>query len=107
MKTLEKIRTLDCHVVAVGDKISQHSSLEWRISYLLWERELVWSFNDTQLQCFVLLKSLLIKFIDPIVSEKLSSYHMKTVVFWESETIDDNCWRREFLLTFLKNVYCV
>lgn len=103
MKTLEKIRTLDCHVVAVGDKISQHSSLEWRISYLLWERELVWSFNDTQLQCFVLLKSLLIKFIDPIVSEKLSSYHMKTVVFWESETIDDNCWRREFLLTFLKN----
>lgn len=102
IKTLEKIRALDCHVVSVGDKISQHSSLEWRISYLLWERELVWSFNDTQLQCFVLLKSLLIKVIDPIVSEKLSSYHMKTVVFWESETVDDNCWRREFLLTFLK-----
>lgn len=72
---------------------------------MLWERELVWSFNDTQLQWFVLLKSLLIKFIDPIVSEKLSSYHMKTVVFWESETIDDNCWRREFLLTFLKKMF--
>lgn len=81
VNTIERIKMLDCHVVAVGDKTSQYSSLEWRISYLLWERELVWSFNDVQLQCFVLLKSLLKTFIHPIVPEKLSSYHMKTIVF--------------------------
>lgn len=103
MNTLERIKMLDCHVVAVGDKTSQHSSIEWRISYLLWERELVWSFNDVQLHCFVLLKSLLKKFIHPIVPEELSSYHMKTVVFWEFENTTESFWRRENLITLLKN----
>ncbi|XP_056015716.1 uncharacterized protein LOC130053121 isoform X2 [Ostrea edulis] len=102
-KIVQKIMSLKCHVVAVGDKMSQHSSLEWRISYLLWERELVWSFNDIQLQCYVLLKALLKKYIDPVAPDELSSYHMKTIVFWESEDTEENCWGQEFLIPFLRN----
>ena len=51
---IEKIQKLNCHAVPVGDVMS---STQWRVSYLLQERELVWAFNDTQIQCFVLLKA--------------------------------------------------
>ncbi|XP_061195713.1 uncharacterized protein LOC133203932 isoform X2 [Saccostrea echinata] len=102
-KVVEKIKSLTCHIVAVGDKMSEHSDVEWRISYLLWERELVWSFNDIQLQCYVLLKVLLKKYIDPVAPEELSSYHMKTIVFWESENIIDNFWHPKYLIQFARN----
>ncbi|XP_062615585.1 uncharacterized protein LOC134277285 isoform X2 [Saccostrea cucullata] len=102
-KVVAKIKSLSCHAVAVGDKMSKHSDVEWRISYLLWERELVWSFNDIQLQGYVLLKVLLNKYIDPVAPEELSSYHMKTIVFWESENTIDNCWHPKYLLQFVRN----
>nr|XP_022294838.1 uncharacterized protein LOC111104953 [Crassostrea virginica] len=84
-KTVKKISTLSCEVVAVGgpDPDSPDSVLKWRISYTLWERELIWSFWDVQFHCFMFLKFFLkrrLKFI----SEDLTTYHMKTVVFWES-----------------------
>lgn len=54
VNTIERIKMLDCHVVAVGDKTSQYSLLEWRISYLLWEGELVGvstTYNYSDLFC--------------------------------------------------------
>lgn len=109
LETVEKLKALDCYVVAVGDKTSKHSSVEWRVSFMLWEREMVWSFNDVQLQCYVLLKALLKDQViedlkknnDPDVIEELSSYHMKNIVFWESEQTETNFWRKECLITFL------
>ncbi|XP_063414815.1 uncharacterized protein LOC134696799 [Mytilus trossulus] len=95
---IEKITKLKCHVVAVGDKMSSTSSLEWRVSFLLQERELVWNFNDTQLQCFILMKNILKKFLHPIAPEELSSYHMKTVLLWQSENNPQHLWQPKYLL---------
>ncbi|XP_062615575.1 uncharacterized protein LOC134277277 [Saccostrea cucullata] len=99
---VERIKSLKCHVVSVGEKGSKCYSMEWRTSYLLWERELVWSFNDVQLQAYVLLKLLLKKYINTIAPNFLSSFHMKTVVFWESENTENNCWNARHLISFLR-----
>ena len=84
-KTIKKIKTLKCEVVAVGGNhhISPDSSLKWRISYSLWERELIWSFQEVQFYCLVLLKIFLKRKLKSI-SEDKTTYHMKNVVIWES-----------------------
>lgn len=82
---IEKIKKLKCHVVAVGgpDQCIPDSSLNMRCSYTLWEKELVSSFNDAQFFCFLYLKMLNGKELKKI-SQDVSSFHIKNIVFWES-----------------------
>ncbi|XP_045211214.2 uncharacterized protein LOC123562660 [Mercenaria mercenaria] len=87
-----------CYVVPIGNPESEYHSLEWRISYLLSERELVWSFNDTQLNCYFILKKLHKLYFDKLAPDQLSSYHMKTTVFWLSEEKGLSMWFQENLL---------
>ncbi|KAL3855478.1 hypothetical protein ACJMK2_014689 [Sinanodonta woodiana] len=101
-ETINKIRQHDCHAVAVGDPTSEFSALEWRISFLLGERELVWSFNDTQIQCYYILKYLLKEYIDKQAPGQLSSYHMKTLMFWQCEESDSCIWNGLSLLSCVK-----
>ena len=95
---IEKISKMKCHAVPVGNSRSSNFSLEWRISFLLGERELVWNFNDTQVQCYVLLKKLLKKHIEQIAPDQLSSYHIKTTMFWMAEEQGMLMWCDENLL---------
>ena len=97
---INRIRKEDCHVVPVGDPTSEYTPIEWRFSFLLAERQLIWSFNDTQLQCYFILKLLIKKHIYPKVSDEvgLSSYHLKTIVFWQSEILGISAWREDQLL---------
>ena len=84
-ETIRKISTLKCEVVAVGDHDSAFLDpcLKWRISYTLWERELIWSFQDVQIYCYVFLKIFLKRKLK-YKSEDITSFHVKNVVFWES-----------------------
>ena len=100
---VDKISRQDCHAVAVGDPTSEFRSLEWRVSFLLGERELVWNFNDTQIQCYIILKNLLKKCIDPILPDQLSSYHMKTLMFWLIEEEGLARWTDENLLLCIQD----
>ena len=95
---VKKIRKEKCHVVPVGDPTSTHPSLEWRFSFLLAERQLIWSFNDTQIQCYYVLKLLIQKYINPTVPDEVSSYHLKTIVFWQSESLGISAWSEDELL---------
>lgn len=88
-----------CHIVAVGDKASPSQSVEWRISFALLERELVWSLNDTQCKCYTILKMLLKMHIDKLAPDELSSYALKTLIFWCAETEDPSFWKKENLLS--------
>ncbi|KAL3847039.1 hypothetical protein ACJMK2_017971 [Sinanodonta woodiana] len=97
-EVVHKISQQKCHAVPVGDAKSEYCSLEWRISFLLGERELVWNFNSTQVQCYVILKRLLKKYIEPLAPDQLSSYHLKTVIFWLSEEKGMSVWNDENLL---------
>ena len=101
-ETIEIIQQQDCHVVPVGDPTSEFVSEEWRISFLLSERELVWSFNDTQLQCYYILKCLLKNELDSLAPDQLSSYHLKTIMFWQCENSHPNSWNAGNLLECVK-----
>lgn len=95
---IDKISRQECHAVAVGDPTSDTCSQEWRISFLLGERELVWNFNDTQIQTYIISKLLLKKYIDRLAPDQLSSYHLKTIMFWMIEEEGNSQWYEENLL---------
>ena len=87
-----------CHLVPVGHPHSDTKLLEWRISFSMAERALVWSFNLVQMQCYAVMKIILKEFIKVKCSPPnfvLCSYFIKTFLFWKFETTDFNFWRLE------------
>ncbi|XP_052077443.1 uncharacterized protein LOC127715443 [Mytilus californianus] len=82
---IEKALDFPVHVVPVGDPTSDECQLEWRLSFSYVEQELVWSFNETQLNGFVLLKTIFKAFLEPVAKDILSTYHLKTIVLWVCE----------------------
>ena len=95
----EYIEQFGCHLVPVGHPLSSAKSQEWRLSFSIAERTLVWSFNHTQLQCYAILKLLLKEFVKVKCTEKhkgvLCSYFIKTFLFWQFETTDQSFWQRK------------
>ncbi|XP_048765443.2 uncharacterized protein LOC125673123 [Ostrea edulis] len=74
-----------CHFVAIGHKLGNHESNEWRISFSLAEQKLVYSMNHCQFLTYGLLKLFLKEVINNGLGDNeklLCSYHMKTAVFW-------------------------
>ncbi|XP_053380294.1 uncharacterized protein LOC128548822 [Mercenaria mercenaria] len=101
LSTLEE--ETSCYVVPTGNKTSSAFDLEWRLSFVEIERELMWSMNDTQFKCYVLLK--IVKkyyFEDNIILKEISSYHMKNIVFWMCEELSESEWIPENLLSCVK-----
>ncbi|XP_060085992.1 uncharacterized protein LOC132565371 [Ylistrum balloti] len=83
-----------CHFVAIGDKHSSLSALQWRISFTKAETALVVSFNHVQLKTYALLKIFLKECIDrdPFIQDLLCSYFMKTIVFHAIEHSRPSMW---------------
>ncbi|XP_076088926.1 uncharacterized protein LOC143059329 [Mytilus galloprovincialis] len=112
-KTMSKIISCGVLFVPIGCKGSINENLEWRISFSLAERLLVYSFSHTQLLCYVLLKILLKEIVEKHedLKELLCSYFLKTLMFWISEETDQNLWRPDniipcFMACLQKLVYC-
>ena len=93
----EYIEQFGCHLVPIGHPLSAKKSLEWRLSFSIAERILVWSFNHTQLQCYAVMKLILKEYVKTECSEKhkgvLCSYFIKTFLFWEFERTDQSFWQ--------------
>ena len=94
-----------CHLVPVGHPHSETKFREWRISFSMAERSLVWSFNHVQIQCYAVMKIILKEFIKTNCTpnnQVLCSYFVKTFLFWKFETIDMNFWRADNLRECIK-----
>ena len=93
----EYIQQFGCHIVPVGHPLSARKSLEWRLSFSIAERTLVWSFNHTQLQCYAVMKLILKEYVKTKCTEKhksvLCSYFIKTFLFWQFEKIELSFWQ--------------
>ena len=88
------------HVVPVGHPHSDTKLMEWRISFSVAERTLVWSFNHVQIQCYAVMKIILKEFIKlrcNMQNQVLCSYFIKTFLFWKYETTELNFWRESNL----------
>ncbi|XP_069141428.1 uncharacterized protein [Argopecten irradians] len=95
---IEKIVKSGCHMVPVGDKCSNDTFLQWRISFAAAEKCLVHSFSYVQVKVYALLKYFL-KQIKKTLKETigdddiLCSYFMKTVMFYAIEDTTEIFWQ--------------
>lgn len=82
---LKEIVKNGCHLVPIGHKLGNHEKEEWRISFAMAEKRLVFSMNHSQFLLYGLMKLFLKEVINKDVEEYdelLCSYHMKTSIFW-------------------------
>ena len=92
---ISSITDFGFHLVPVGHPHSETKLIEWRISFSMAERMLVWSFNHTQMQCYAVMKIILKEFIKArcnTQNQVLCSYFIKTFLFWKYETTELNFW---------------
>ena len=95
---ITQITDFGCHHVAVGYPLSSSKEMEWRISFSVAERILVWSFNHIQIQCYTVMKIILKEFIKVHCSPPnyvLCSYFIKTFLFWKFEVTESTFWRAD------------
>ncbi|XP_071151249.1 uncharacterized protein [Mytilus edulis] len=111
---ITKITSCGVLFVPIGCKGSSRENLEWRISFSVAEKCLIYSFRHTQLLCYALLKILLKEIVDNHVDFKglLCSYFLKTLIFWISEESDPSIWKPEnmiqcFMVCLKRLIYCV
>ncbi|XP_063411520.1 uncharacterized protein LOC134694439 [Mytilus trossulus] len=113
-KIISKIISCGVLFVPIGCKGSVNENLEWRISFSVAEKYLIFSFSHTQFLCYALLKILLKEIIEKHADLKglLCSYYLKTLMFWISEETDSNVWRPDniipcFMACLQRLLYCV
>ena len=97
-RDIANITNFGCHLVPVGHQLSPRKEMEWRISFSVAERTLVWAFNHVQMQCYAVLKIILKRFIKVKCSPQnyvLCSYFIKTFLFWKFENKETPFWRAE------------
>ena len=89
-------------LVPIGSKSDSHKDnpFEWRISFSVPEKMLIYSWNHSQMTCYALLKLLLKEVIkkNENVDKLFCSYFLKTVIFWLSEELEQNVWTPHNLL---------
>ncbi|XP_071144232.1 uncharacterized protein [Mytilus edulis] len=116
---IDRIINYGCLLVPIGPRIMQNCNLLWRISFSVAEKQLVHSFNFTQLLCYGLLKLTLKRIVNTHdgVKDLLCSYFLKTALFWVSEEVDIDTFQLpklficfslclNKLISWVNNCYC-
>lgn len=110
--------TTDCFmIVPKPSDLSGDTKKEWRISFSIPEAKLFECFNEDQAKVYFLLRSLYARHLKEKLEGILSSYHIKTAMFWTLEEEEPSAWSEEStlelffrvlkkLLGFLKDGYC-
>ena len=100
--------------VPIGSKGSQNEDIEWRISFSVGEKLLIYSFTHTQLLCYALMKILIKDVVnrDSRCKDLICSFYIKNIIFWVSEEISLSIWRPENLIScffgcFRRLMYCL
>ncbi|XP_052802880.1 nucleotidyltransferase MB21D2-like [Mya arenaria] len=96
-------------VVPISSKITltENCEIEWRISFRLAETKLVKSFSHVQKECLIALKIFVKQFVQTKYKDEdfLSSYIMKTLMFWTIETTDGSLWHEENIVGCLEKLF--
>ncbi|XP_052082762.1 uncharacterized protein LOC127720287 [Mytilus californianus] len=111
---ISKITSCGVLFVPVGFKGSIHENIQWRISFSVAEKCLIFSFSHTQLLCYALLKIVFKEIMDKQEELKglLCSYFLKTLLFWISEESRPSVWIPENIIPCSKAcvqrlLYCI
>ncbi|KAK3092678.1 hypothetical protein FSP39_005812 [Pinctada imbricata] len=101
-ETIQNIIHNGCHVVPIGDADSPYADHEWRISFSVAERTLMYSFNHAQFLVYNLLRLTLKRVIAEAFPEVLCSYFMKTTLFYTAENTPKQLWQMHNLESCFK-----
>ncbi|XP_052083353.1 uncharacterized protein LOC127720674 [Mytilus californianus] len=111
---ISKIVSSGVLIVPIGCKGSTNEHLEWRISFSVAEKFLIFSFSHTQLLCYAMFKVLLKEVVEKYQNLKglFCSYFLKTLMFWILEETDPYLWRPDniipcFMACLQRLLYCV
>lgn len=77
-----------------GNPFSSEIDLEWRISFSLQERELMFSLTDVQHKCYMILKMFN---RDIIKLEYIASLHWNTCLFYTLDENSKHVWKRKHI----------
>ncbi|OWF44158.1 uncharacterized protein LOC110458763 [Mizuhopecten yessoensis] len=107
---INQIAQSGCHLVPVGYKMSSGQFLQWRISFATAERKLIHSLTHVQCLVYGLLKYFLKQIsgmLEQMLDEAdiLSSYIIKTVIFYAVESTPESIWQEKH--TFLCFKICL
>ncbi|VDI37113.1 Hypothetical predicted protein [Mytilus galloprovincialis] len=111
---ISKIISCGVLFVPIGYKGSNNEILQWRMSFSVAEKCLIFAFNHTQLLCYALLKIMIKEIVEKQEDLKslLCSYFLKTLMFWMLEESDPSIWRPDKIITCFmaclkRLIYCV
>lgn len=102
-QALKEMEMMGFFVVPVGHPHSGEQNNEWRISFSLQERRLMHDFSPTQFKCYVLMKFIKKEIIPHFIKEEtLTSYHLKTCMFYMIENTPSYMWTPGNILACLE-----
>lgn len=94
-KEKAKLLLSGCLIVPTSHKLSKHPFIEWRYSFSECELSLCQSWNEVQTLCYIILKLLKHYYFKDL---GISSYHLKTTIFWAVEEFNDKFWITKSLM---------
>ncbi|XP_052260152.1 uncharacterized protein LOC127864530 isoform X2 [Dreissena polymorpha] len=100
-KLLEAARRSPSFLVPAGHPDSDYKREEWRLSPNLIERMLMFSFNMTQIKCYISLKIIKKALLNKIVGDSITSFHCKTLMFYTIERTHPSLWKEHNLMFLL------
>lgn len=114
---VEGICTSGFMIVPKPSDMSGDTREEWRLSFSVPEAKLFDSFDECQAKVYYLLRSLYVRHLKGKLQGALTSYHLKTVMFWMLEEEEHSVWFEEStlemyfrvlrkLLQFTKDGFC-
>ncbi|KAH3690727.1 hypothetical protein DPMN_192962 [Dreissena polymorpha] len=101
VQLLEAARIAPCFLVPAGHPDSDYKREEWRLSPNLIERMLTFSFNMTQIKCYIVLKLIKKSLFAYIVGDAITSFHCKTIMFFTMERTHPSLWCEHNLMFVL------
>ncbi|KAH3740539.1 hypothetical protein DPMN_047245 [Dreissena polymorpha] len=101
VQLLEAARIAPCFLVPAGHPDSDYKREEWRLSPNLIERMLTFSFNMTQIKCYIVLKLIKKSLFAYIVGDAITSFHCKTLMFFTIERTHPSLWCEHNLMFVL------
>ena len=114
---VESISTSGFMIVPKPSDMSGDTRKEWRLSFSEPEAKLFDSLSESQAKVYYLLRSLYVRHLKGRLQGALTSYHLKTVMFWMLEEVEHSVWFEEStlemyfrvlrkLLLFTKDGFC-
>lgn len=93
------------YLAGVGSKESKDNEMQWRVSFNKAEQLIVESLNETQIHCIIILKLSSAKLLSDITGKNITSYTIKTVMFWCLEEKSEKLWQSSTLIFFV--CFCI